>query len=272
MKTSNIYRRLLYGILFLSTFHSQAQKTEDNRARDWITYERLTALARLNSSFLSDADKKTLASLQAGLFPVGPCRKASASPCGAAAPPLITGLKLDGTRISAQYAKLDWETLSEFNSRGFVLERRSPTDLLQFDSIYFTAGQGISLGKTKYSYTDPNSSSVTTYYRVREAGLDGNSIYSNVVSIAGVEPTLAVHVVPNPGTSATTGFYIISTSSPTAGFTIANAVGSVLIRKEKIPLSGNTYVSLGSYHLSTGLYIVSVFNEKEQTSRKFIIY
>jgi|SRR5882724_7220535 len=271
MKISNIYRRLLYGMLYFSTLHSQAQQAEDNRARDWIMYERLSALARLDSSFLSDMDKKTLLSLQAGLFPIGACTKASAVSCDGGAPLPVTGLKLEGTRVSAQNAKLDWQTLAEYNSKGFVLERRSLTDPLQFDSISFTAGQGTSYGKTKYSYTDLNSSSVVTYYRVREVDLDGSFTYSNVVSIAGVESRLAVHVAPNPGPSTTTGFYIIGSSSPTAGFTISNALGAVLVRKEKVALSGNTYISLGGYHLSTGLYILSVFNEKEQISRKFII-
>jgi len=188
------------------------------------------------------------------------------------APLPVTGLKLEGTRISAQHAKLDWQTLAEYNSKGFVLERRSLTDPLRFDSISFTAGQGTSYGKTKYSYVDPNSSSVVTYYRVREVDLDGNSTYSNVVSIAGVESGLTVYVAPNPGTSATTGFYIISTSSSSAGFTVANIPGSILLRKDKVALSGNTYISLAGYHLSRGLYILTVFNGKEQVSRKFIIY
>ncbi len=270
MKIKNIGRCLLFSMLYLSSFNTHAQN-ENKRAADWLTLQRLTTLASLDSSFLSPSDKKTLSSLLIDKSPTAACAKASATPC-LSVPLPITGLKLSGKRTSPATAKLDWETRSEYNSKGFVLEKQSLSNPLQFDSIWYTNGQGNSDGPTKYTYTDMNSSSIVTYYRVREVDIDDNFTYSNIVAIDATISGLAVHVAPNPGTSTTAAFYIVGTSSALTGFIITNATGKTIIRKDNIALSGNTYIPLSSYNLARGFYIVTVFNNKEQISQKFIIY
>jgi len=150
----------------------RAQNTENDRARDYLQRFQLGALAALDSSFLSAADKSRLIALQADHSPAAICARGSYTDCSV---PNTQpgGLKLTGERLDKQHVKLDWQTSTETNSSYFVLERRSLTDTLRYDSITAKAGQGNSAGVSKYNYTDPNDLSVATYYRVKEVSLDG---------------------------------------------------------------------------------------------------
>ena len=72
MKSVTIGRRLLSGMLYLSSFSGHAQN-EATRADDWLTLQRLTTLASLDSSFLSSADKTKLTALLVDQSPTAVC-------------------------------------------------------------------------------------------------------------------------------------------------------------------------------------------------------
>jgi hypothetical protein len=270
MKKGIVQVLLLYCMLLCCCLHSQAQ-SEDARARDWMTLQRLSSLASLDSSFLTASDKKKLSALVLDLSPIAVCSKPSLTPCNGINPS-SSGLKLTGVRINADRVKLEWQTIAENNTEGFVLERRSLTDTLRFDSIFYAKGQGTTIGKTKYGYIDQNSSSVETFYRVREKDLSGSFSYSNIVSIQGTIPKLAVQVAPNPATSSLAGFYVSGGTGSSITCIVINACGRLVLKKENLPVSGTTYFSLGAYHLWPGFYIVTVTSDNERISRKMIIY
>jgi hypothetical protein len=269
MKCMNIGRRLVCAMLYLSSFSGHAQN-EATRADDWLTLQRLKTLASLDSSFLSSADKTKLFALLVDRSPSAVCSRVSTSPC-LSAPLPIKGLKLSGRRSSPATARLNWETKAEYNSKRFVLERQSPSDASVYDSVYATAGQGNTLATTKYGYTDLNGYKLVTYYRVREIDIDDSATYSNIVAIGAAASGLSVYVAPNPGSASTAALYIEGTSASVTGFFITNADGRTIARQENVPLSGNTRIALGGYHLAKGFYIVTVYNQQEQISQKFII-
>jgi hypothetical protein len=269
MKSRTIGRCVLQGMLYLWCFAGHAQN-EATRAEDWLTLQRLTTLASLDSSFLSSADKLKLTALLVDQSPTAACARASVSPCVGVSL-AVKGLKLSGQRTSPATAKLNWETKAEYNSKRFVLERQSLTDAAVYDSVYSTPGQGNTLGATKYSYTDLNGYKQVTFYRVREVDIDDSNTYSNIVAIEAAASGLSVYVAPNPGSASTAALFIGGTSSPATGFFITNASGRMLYRQENVSLSGNTRIPLGGFRLTTGFYIVTVFNQQEQISQKFII-
>jgi len=271
LPVKNIGHTLLVSLFCLACCCARAQ-SENTRASNWYQLQQLTALAGVDSSYLSAAQKTKLQSLTVDMSPTALCAKASSTPCSPGNPLPITGLKLSGNRTSAATVKLDWETKSEYNSRGFVLQRQSFSNPLEFDSIYYVNGQGTSYGPSKYAYTDMNSNIAVSFYRVKEVDIDGDSTFSNIVAIDGASAGFSVYVAPNPATSSTAAFYIVGTSTTPTGFMITNAMGQVIARQNDLPLSGNTYVPLNGYHLATGFYIVTVFNSKAQISQKFIIY
>jgi hypothetical protein len=92
---------------------------------------------------------------------------------------------------------LNWATAQEENSDHFEIERSS--DNSNFASIgQVTAAHNSSLQRN-YSFTDESPVSGNNYYRLKEVDLDGQSIYSKVVSVNfGSSPQKMVAVYPNP--------------------------------------------------------------------------
>ena len=263
-------RFFLFCIVCFSCFYGQAQNAENNRARDWLTLNRLTALAAIDSSFLSATEKTKLTSLVIDRSPGAACAKAAVASCSNPNAQ-STGLKLTGLRLNNNLVNLIWQTTAEYNSRYFVLERRSLTDTLRFDSITAVAGKGVSNVKSTYAYADQNNL-VSSWYRVKEVNLDSSFFYSNLVFIAGPASKLSVMIVPNPGNKHATGFFITGTNAPTASYTITNTAGAVLVKEERAGLTGNTFISLAGYQLNSGFYILTVVTDKEHTSKKFVLY
>ena len=90
------------------------------------------------------------------------------------------------------HAALGWETTTEFNNKGFYVERSlNGYDFLQ---IGFVSGKGNTLQKSSYSFTDPSYISKVQQYRLRQVDVDGRFEFSNIVTIRG-QPELQPVVV-----------------------------------------------------------------------------
>jgi hypothetical protein len=78
--------------------------------------------------------------------------------------------------------RLTWQTISEVNNFGFIVERR-----LSGDGTYaalpnsFVAGHGTTTMPQRYEYTDENAVQGVSYYRLAQTDLDGSVHYSEAV-------------------------------------------------------------------------------------------
>ena len=113
----------------------------------------------------------------------------------------------------ANDVKLAWSTASEFNNKGFDVERSF--DGKQFDPVGFVEGNGSTSSISNYSYTDIGAASLTDhqlYYRLKQLDFNGDYTYSNVVSVSmnhTAQNTFRVY--PNP---ANTTFTVEGSSEP----------------------------------------------------------
>lgn len=101
-------------------------------------------------------------------------------------------------KVSNGGVSLHWQTATEINNAGFDVER-SANGSTGWQSIGFVAGKGNSVSLNDYNFTDESPASGTNYYRLNQKDLDGNSLYSKVVSVsitssgvAKLYPTMAV--------------------------------------------------------------------------------
>lgn len=96
---------------------------------------------------------------------------------------------------------LAWTTSMEANNKGFDIEGRRDVDS-GFGVRAFVASQaagGNSSTSLDYRYTDTNSYSGVSYYRLRQVDLDGRYTYSQIRAVAGDGPaSVAVILFPNP--------------------------------------------------------------------------
>jgi hypothetical protein len=77
---------------------------------------------------------------------------------------------------------VNWSTATESNNQGFAVERmlKGEPDFSQLTFINSKASGGNSMSQLNYSYTDLNSSTDTSYYRLKIVGLDASTCYSDI--------------------------------------------------------------------------------------------
>jgi len=158
---------------------------------------------------------------------------------------------------------LNWATAQEENSDHFEIERSS--DNSNFVSLgQVTAAHNSSL-QTNYSYTDASPANGNNYYRLKEVDLDGQSIYSKVVSVNfGGTQQKVVTVYPNPAHESfqlqfknmQTGRYEMSLLSP-----VGQVIQSRSIQVNN-PANYAEVVPLNS-GLAQGTYIIRLVDQQQ---------
>ncbi|HTR99962.1 MAG TPA: T9SS type A sorting domain-containing protein, partial [Bacteroidota bacterium] len=76
---------------------------------------------------------------------------------------------------------LTWRTLSEVNSYGFEVQRRSSASGAQWSDAGFVPGGGTTTAERTYAFTDP-AGTVSSAYRLKQIDLDGSVQYSSAVT------------------------------------------------------------------------------------------
>jgi hypothetical protein len=175
---------------------------------------------------------------------------------GEAAVPLpVTLLDFEAKRISPNLVALDWETAMEQNDRGFEVERK-PDSSTAFSPAGFVpsaAPGGNSSTTLAYSFTDTNSYTGISYYRLRQEDLDNSWTYSAIKAVAGTGggAGVTVSLFPNPGHGQFT--LRVEGSSQPYNILITDMLGRAIRRIEAI---GSTDV--GVFGLSQGVYFVQI--------------
>lgn len=159
---------------------------------------------------------------------------------------------LNATRTNADKVKLDWNTQSESNNRGFYVERRL-NNALTFSDLTFVstrASNGSSKMALNYTLSDRNSYPGTSYYRLRQLDKDGTVAYSNIVTVTGTRPVISFS--PNP----TRGMLNISAPfQQNYTFIVIDAEGRKVMQ---LKLAGPAQVQLNK--LASGTYTVGLYN------------
>lgn len=158
--------------------------------------------------------------------------------------------------------KLDWNTASETNNRGFEIERAadSPEDLV-WSKVAFVEGMGTTTDENEYSFVDRHITKPGIYhYRLRQVDFDGRFEYSNVVNATVTTPaTFALHQnYPNPFNPST----VVSFSLPAESkvkLRIFDAAGNEIQSFDKGSLPAGLHsqdVTFGS--MASGVYFYSI--------------
>ena len=104
--------------------------------------------------------------------------------------------------------KLNWQTASETNNKGFEIERNSGTG---FGTIGFLPGAGTTTEINDYNFSDPQLSAGSYTYRLKQLDYNGSFSYSNLVEIL-IQPEFTFSLeqnYPNPFNPATVISYTI---------------------------------------------------------------
>ena len=119
----------------------------------------------------------------------------------------VTGLDFKVKRISSGAVLLEWNTIHENRNKGFFIERKKENEngFVQLDFVKSGSSTGNSFLPLKYNYTDQNTFSGKTYYRLKQVDLDGESSYSFIKVVNGGEGKItSLKVWPNPSSGPVT--------------------------------------------------------------------
>lgn len=105
------------------------------------------------------------------------------------------------TRQNDHQVKLSWTTHSEENNKSFRVQK-SATSTGQFvntgKQVLSKALRGNSSKDLHYHFTDVNSSTATTFYRLQQIDLNGTVHYSTVKQVPGATPNTHIKLWPVP--------------------------------------------------------------------------
>ena len=171
-------------------------------------------------------------------------------------------LSFRAKRTSASLVGLNWQTATELNNEGFVVERMLG-DAGGFESIGFVKGAGTSVRTQNYSFIDKNSYAGVSYYRLKQEDVDGESSYTEVRAVSGSEFLSklegAVKVYPNPVASwLEVGFEGLPKGT-SAGVLDIYSIGGRLLQRKSVVLAKDGVVRVTKLSaLPKGAYLLQL--------------
>lgn len=184
----------------------------------------------------------------------------------------VTGLELKGERISNTLVQLKWKTLSEYNNKGFDIERAYSTNNNNFVFDGFVVSNGNSKGESHYQQKDLNDYNGITYYRLKQTNIDGKFVYSNVISVKGYLEPAALKIYPNPGNSSNVIFSVSGIiNAEKASISITDAMGRNVYHQNNLNLIDEDIPLKQFVILPPGYYNVAIISAQNNLRAPFVI-
>lgn len=155
---------------------------------------------------------------------------------------------------------LNWQTNSEVGNDYFLIEHSM--NGVGFEAIGMVPGNGTTLRITNYEFSDMHPSIGTNYYRLKQVDYDGAFSYTKTVGIKiGADE---IHVLPNP-TQGIVKLNGLAESDDTI-VRVYDETGK-LIKELQLPASSSFDLS----EQPKGLYIISIFNHNQSTTKRLYL-
>lgn len=167
----------------------------------------------------------------------------------------------------AKNVRLNWQTISETNNRGFVIERSA--DGFSWEKTGFVNGKGTSTERSEYLFFDKKPLAGQSFYRLQQMDFDGKGQLSNVVSIDRKREK-GMTVVPNP--ALVDGFFTIFLDEKGKAETVVvrlfDATGRLVKRQNFNKENGSTVSTDG---LAAGLFVLEIEADGERFFEKIMV-
>lgn len=193
-------------------------------------------------------------------------------PCGSMS---ILPITLNYFRGEVNQNKIDlyWETASELNNECFEVEKsRNGREYSVVEKVKSQAYDGNSSSNLKYTVTDANPLHGLSYYRLKQIDLDGNSYYSNAISINFSRKSGShINFYPNP-TKGELFIAFDNVGDKEALLMIKNALGEIVL-SENITLntSNGINTSILPNVIPSGTYYCNLIYDNTLYSQKIIL-
>ena len=157
---------------------------------------------------------------------------------------------------------LNWTTGNETSNAYFTIERSS--DGIHYQTIDTIKGAGNSINTSNYTYTDPSPLSGTSYYRIGQHDINGNSSYTGIQLYNNSESNF-IHVFPNPFHGTTT---VLVNGSGADSFTYRiHSISGQLVEQGTGKV--NEPLTVGEI-IPEGIFIITINNTSQVQTFKII--
>jgi len=164
--------------------------------------------------------------------------------------------------------ELNWETLNEFNTSHFEVERKSKTGS-KFISIGRVEAKNNTIQACNYSFEDRQIIEEDIYfYRLKMVDQNQSYSYSDIISVVfqnnKSNKGLKINIYPNP-ISGNLNLELFTERNDEVGYSIFDVSGFKLI-EGKFPINGSSSqkIQLDLRSFEPGLYLIKVSNSAEQ--------
>jgi len=162
---------------------------------------------------------------------------------------------------------LNWATASEMNNDRFEIEKSS--DNKNFVTIGDVKGAGNSSLTLNYTFTDMNLLNGTSYYRLKQIDLDGNTSFSKTLIVTNTVAKNISTMLPNPFSNEL-NIHVNSSVNTPATIELIDMLGKVHYSGVELLSSGDNKININTQQLNNGIYFVRVNINGEVTTQKII--
>ncbi|HMH24309.1 MAG TPA: T9SS type A sorting domain-containing protein [Puia sp.] len=190
----------------------------------------------------------------------------------------VTLINWSASAPSADQELLQWKCTDAVNFDHFEIQRS--TDGRAFSNIHTEAGPGPGNvgasagngGTQSYSFTDQFAYNGMVWYRLAMVDLDGNTRYSNVITLS-LRQSRVANIYP---TVVQDGNIFVEFTQPVsqAKLEVFDMSGRKLSEKDFAVLNGRQQVSLaagGRAGITSGLYVVRLSNNSEILAKTIVV-
>jgi hypothetical protein len=167
--------------------------------------------------------------------------------------------------IDNKLTRLNWNTASELNNKGFDIERS--TDARNWLTIAFVPGNSTSVNAHNYHYDDFAPKTGLNYYRLKQWDFDGKFEYSDIRAVnISKDNQFIVYPSPTKGAKFYLGF-----SYPTKGNLFLYDLQGRLVYQEMLNNEQEAFEINLPETLASGHYVVAFVNEYSRFIQKLFI-
>jgi hypothetical protein len=174
--------------------------------------------------------------------------------------PLPVELLFLTAQCSGDQVEVIWQTASEINNRGFVIEKSIDFD--SFNQIGFVQGAGNSNSILSYSFVDYEPVVGNNYYRLKQIDSDGGFKYTDIVVASCSDNEFATpvfDVYPNP-TKEMINISGENLPGENAIVSIYNIIGSLIWQTTESTVSGIAFIRFDMTGLPPAMYVVKIIS------------
>ncbi|MEL7531825.1 MAG: T9SS type A sorting domain-containing protein [Bacteroidota bacterium] len=181
----------------------------------------------------------------------------------------VEGLSLQAELSPAGIVYLNWQTLQEWDTDYFSLERKSEQGV--FQSVNQQQAAGYSETPRYYQYTDQNAPAGVQIYRIKQVDIDGGFTYSDNVEVE-VFPAgelVLLQSYPSPAQSE----FNIQLNAPQSGTASLNIyqMDGKLASQESIKIeAGNQTIQTDLSDLASGYYLYEIRFRGQRINGKIV--